>query len=169
MRSNRLLLAFSIQHQSLSASSIPPPLLFKQSENGPISSDDEAGHFYDLPTRLMLDTLAPTTDFRQLPFDFSCPTVKSELHKKVCQSCGIYFSSAKALQVHKRRPPRGGCLGPETFYSEDTSVEIDDIEDEDEDYTQWEKMIFEDESISVPIISLKEFLTPLFCNEDELI
>lgn len=37
-----------------------------------------------------------------MPYDFVCPSVQSDLKKKVCPTCGIYFTSQKSVQMHSR-------------------------------------------------------------------
>ena len=51
--------------------------------------------------RMAIGNLVPVTEFKQLPYDYYCPSVKN-LADRVCSVCGIYFPSKDAVDRHKR-------------------------------------------------------------------
>ncbi|CAF4347339.1 unnamed protein product, partial [Adineta steineri] len=57
------------------------------------------GRFFDLNQRLQLDSIIPTVN---VPYDYNCPSVQTELHKRTCPVCSLYHSSAAAMKRHKR-------------------------------------------------------------------
>ncbi|CAF4358375.1 unnamed protein product, partial [Adineta steineri] len=62
-------------------------------------SDDKEGHFFDLYQRLQLDNILPTVN---VPYDYNCPSVQTELHKQTCPVCSLYHSSTAAMKRHIR-------------------------------------------------------------------
>ncbi|CAF3717102.1 unnamed protein product [Rotaria sp. Silwood1] len=80
---------------------LPPPFPFKVSSNGISVADlgDKDGRFVDLYQRLQLDNILSTTN---VPYDYNCPSVQSELQKRTCPVCYLYHPSAAAMKRHKR-------------------------------------------------------------------
>ncbi|XP_033212141.1 uncharacterized protein LOC117169744 [Belonocnema kinseyi] len=37
-----------------------------------------------------------------MPYDFYCPTIKKDLNRRICQICGLYFTSKKNVKTHKQ-------------------------------------------------------------------
>lgn len=63
---------------------------------------NENAKFLPLSQRLTLKTLEPINheNFKEMPYDFHCPTVQSQLTGRVCATCGLYFASKKAMVSH---------------------------------------------------------------------
>ncbi|CAF4431153.1 unnamed protein product, partial [Adineta steineri] len=57
------------------------------------------GRFFDLYQRLQFDNILPTVN---VPYDYSCPSVQTELHKRTCPVYSLYHSSAAAMKQHTR-------------------------------------------------------------------
>jgi len=49
---------------------------------------------------LILHRLEPKTEFKQIPFDYFCPSIRDQLSKRICQKCGSYFPSQVAVKRH---------------------------------------------------------------------
>ncbi|CAF4366535.1 unnamed protein product [Adineta steineri] len=62
-------------------------------------SNDEEGRFFDLNQRLQLDNILLTVS---VPYDYNCPSVQTELHKRTCPVYSLYQSSTAAMKRHKR-------------------------------------------------------------------
>lgn len=62
--------------------------------------DKGTSKFSPFLVRLSVDLSPPLGGFDQMPYDFFCPSVQSDLKKKVCPTCGIYFTSHKVVQMH---------------------------------------------------------------------
>lgn len=62
--------------------------------------DKGTSKFSPFLVRLSVDLSPPLEGFDQMPYDFFCPSVQSDLKKKVCPTCGIYFTSHKIVQMH---------------------------------------------------------------------
>lgn len=39
-------------------------------------------------------------EFKEMPYDFYCPTVQTQLQGRVCSICGLYFATKKAVKSH---------------------------------------------------------------------
>ncbi|CAF1510185.1 unnamed protein product [Adineta steineri] len=61
-------------------------------------SNDKEGRFFDLYQRLQRDNILPTVN---VPYDYDCLSVQTELHKRTCPVCSVYHSSAAAMKRHK--------------------------------------------------------------------
>ncbi|CAG9584279.1 unnamed protein product [Danaus chrysippus] len=84
---------------------MPPPCPILQTPSKlvvPSLLDKGTSKFSPLLVRLSVDLLPPLEGFKQMPYDFFCPSVQSDLKKKVCPTCGIYFTSHKSVQMHCR-------------------------------------------------------------------
>ncbi|CAF4324668.1 unnamed protein product, partial [Adineta steineri] len=40
-----------------------------------------------------------------VPYDYNCLSVQTELHKRTCLMCSLYYSSSAAMKRHKRLHP----------------------------------------------------------------
>ena len=52
--------------------------------------------------RMAIYNLVPVTEFKQLPYDYYCPSVKN-LANRVCSVCGAYFPITAAVDRQKIR------------------------------------------------------------------
>ncbi len=71
---------------------------------GPVPSpvDSEDGRFGSLGQRFLLKRLDPVSKYQVLPFDYYCPSVQDKLAKRICKNCGLYFSTAFAMNSHRK-------------------------------------------------------------------
>jgi hypothetical protein len=83
---------------------IPPPVRYVLAESGPVSAPVGlvAGHFVFFEKRILLKCLDPKTAHPALPFDYYCPSVQDKLSKRVCDDCGLYFSTAIAMNSYRK-------------------------------------------------------------------
>lgn len=84
---------------------MPPPCPILQTPSKlvvPSLLDKGTSKFSPLLVRLSVDVSPSIEGFKQMPYDFFCPSVQSDLKKKVCPTCGIYFTSHKSVQMHCR-------------------------------------------------------------------
>ncbi|GBP08420.1 hypothetical protein EVAR_77123_1 [Eumeta japonica] len=84
---------------------IPPPCPILQTPSKlvvPSLLDKGTSKFSPLLVRLSVALSPPLEGFKQMPYNFFCPSVQSDLKKKVCPTCGIYFTSHKGVQMHCR-------------------------------------------------------------------
>ncbi|XP_063895457.1 uncharacterized protein LOC135118163 [Helicoverpa armigera] len=72
---------------------MPPPCPILQTPSKlvvPSLLDKGTSKFSPLLVRLSVDLSPPLEEFKQMPYDFFCPSVQFDLKKKVCPTCGIY-------------------------------------------------------------------------------
>lgn len=84
---------------------MPPPCPILQTPSKlvvPSLLDKGKSKFSPLLVRLSVNLSPPLEGFKQMPYDFFCPSVQSDLKKKVCPTCGIYFTSHRSVQMHCR-------------------------------------------------------------------
>ena len=55
------------------------------------------GTYGSLFHRIALRRLEPENGYKCMPFDMYCPSVKEQIPKRVCSSCGKYFASQAAV------------------------------------------------------------------------
>ena len=72
---------------------LPPPLPLSQSDDG-LVVNLESQNFASLFTTIFLGKkVLPPQAFKQfpksIPYDYACPTLQSELSKRVCSQCGL--------------------------------------------------------------------------------
>ena len=48
----------------------------------------------------MLPTMTYETFPHEIPYDFSCPSMKTWLHTRTCDTCGRYFGSKTTFDLH---------------------------------------------------------------------
>ena len=85
---------------------LPAPVPLRQLYEGPVvpkvndakSSDRFPGHW----ERIAVDSLVPETKYDDLPYDNYCPSVKTEVNRKVCKKCHIYHPSIAPLKRHQK-------------------------------------------------------------------
>ena len=95
----------------------PPPISVKQSKNGLSYSDDEllsrsldddnlsSGRYLSLFQNLSMgEAMLPTMVYekfpREIPYDLSCPSMKTWLQTRTCDACGRYFGSKSTFDLH---------------------------------------------------------------------
>lgn len=83
---------------------LPPPVSVGYNEDA--LTIKEQGHFMDLFGTLSLkDRLnAPLffKNFKEVPYDIMCPSVKEALQKRICKKCGLYGASLKYILSHQK-------------------------------------------------------------------
>lgn len=91
---------------------LPPPIPLVQTANGLDVPEEEAalvgtsGKFCSpFLTQLFLSSHGSriSRDFKSMPYDLFCPSVRSMLQKRVCSKCGIYHSSISGVLNHQRQ------------------------------------------------------------------
>jgi len=88
---------------------LTPPIPLLQTADGISSADTDigtSGKFCSLfLTQLVLSCNPPriARDFKVMPYDLYCPSVRSVLQKRVCRRCGTYHASISAVQIHQRQ------------------------------------------------------------------
>lgn len=86
----------------------PPPYLVEQDkETGFLvaaQGKTEDAKFLPLFQRLAFKTSDNTQfeGFTEMPYDFFCPTVQSQLDNRICSTCGLYFATKKAASAHMK-------------------------------------------------------------------
>ena len=63
--------------------------------------------FPGLWERTAVDNLVPETKYDVLPYDNYCPSVKTEVNRRVCKKCHIYHPSIACLKRHQKVCTRG--------------------------------------------------------------
>lgn len=84
---------------------LPPPCPILQTPSKlvvPSQLDKGSCKFSPLLVRLSVDLSPPLEGFKQMPYDFFCPSVQSDLKNRICATCGIYFTSHNSVQMHSR-------------------------------------------------------------------
>ena len=133
----------------------------------PSADSSKKLNFASLFLRISINLKTKCTGFRQMPFDFYCPSVQPHLKKRYCQECAKYFASMKSLknhtsQVHKksRQPKKDLEKIEKTISSDDADNDFDrnstEFVDDDES-----KLISNntEESEKIPVIkNIEEWL-----------
>ena len=101
--------------------------------------------------RMAIDNLVPVTEFKQLPYDYYCPSVKN-LTDRVCFVCGVYFPSKAAVDRLKRG---FGCVTKCKLPSQLNPVARPTLDDETENMGCEEN----EEDDVMPIITIADILT----------
>ena len=83
---------------------LPAPIPYLNTESGVHSSalQSTSGKYGSLFQRLALANVEPHHEFKVLPFDLFYPSVSAALHKRICNTCGKYFTSQTAVSAHTR-------------------------------------------------------------------
>ncbi|XP_041371065.1 uncharacterized protein LOC121384651 [Gigantopelta aegis] len=87
---------------------LPPPMPLSQTEDGLMCcTNDVTARFPSLFVHLVLgNSVLPTRTKNKfakgLPYDFACPSLQSELQKRICDRCGLYHASIKSMTSHSR-------------------------------------------------------------------
>ena len=95
---------------------------------------------------MTIDNLIPVTEFKELPYDYYCPSVKN-VADRVCSSCGIYYPSKVVVDRHRRG---FRCVTKHKLSNQLIPVARPSLGDEIED-TQCEDDVF-------PVITIQDIL-----------
>lgn len=83
---------------------LPPPYILIQNSNrleAPSFEMNGKNKFAPILLRLSLP-LKPCLDkFKEMPYDFFCPSVQTELADRTCKVCSLYFATKKSAKYHK--------------------------------------------------------------------
>lgn len=84
---------------------IPPPYPIIQTQEGlaiPLPSENKNTNFANLFTRLAFkdSPIMYSISKKQIPYDLYCPSVSSDIDRRVCLQCGTYFASITAADKH---------------------------------------------------------------------
>ncbi len=112
----------------------------------------------DLWQTVAAQALVPNNGLRETPYDTYCPSLKTEVKKRTCADCGVYFPSQAAIQRHRRG---GGCYIPVESDEEFDEPDLVDSASEDEEDDG------DDEDDRAPILNIFEMLAgSAFMDED---
>lgn len=80
--------------------------------------------------------IAPQYDhFNEIPYDFYCPSLCSDLKlivERTCKECGLYFCSKKAVTLHKNSLVHQKLLGTTSWQEEEEKEKEENKEQERE-------------------------------------
>lgn len=80
---------------------LPPPYPISQSSEGlTVPNVNTKNKFSSLLLRLSLKTKPACKNFKQIPYDYFCPSIKSNLSQRICNICGLYHASCKSKDLH---------------------------------------------------------------------
>ena len=154
---------------------LPPPVQINQSEDG-LCFSTNSGHYAPL---FLLQTLIPTLqkefkDDEEIPYDYSCPSIKKDITKKTCKKCKIYFASITYLKEHEKccavvsslpkiRPVRIAAKRRRELLAIISN-------EEEQEYAEWlDEDMVDTDYVSIPSFeSSKECSAPVFSVEDHL-
>ncbi|XP_023240195.1 uncharacterized protein LOC111638679 [Centruroides sculpturatus] len=73
---------------------------------------DEDARFMHLFQRLNLESfvLSQTGNQNNLPYDYFCPTIQSQIKERTCFTCHMYFASKKKISEHKKLTNHKVCF-----------------------------------------------------------
>lgn len=75
-----------------------------------------------------------TQDLEKLPYDYFCPSIKSEITRRTCKICGIYFCSLKAVKAHQKIHTKDASENDKLNFDNsfaNCEKEVPDVEKED--------------------------------------
>ena len=132
---------------------LPAPVPTRLEKNGRIIPEKKSVKAEDtfvenLWHRMAIDNLVAVTEFKELPYDYYCPSVKN-VADRVCSSCGVYYPSKAAVDRHRRG---FGCVTKHKLPNQLIPVARPSLGDEIED-TQCE-----DDDDVMPIITIEDIL-----------
>lgn len=83
---------------------LPPPYPITQVDGHPMVPDPEEHDGKSFAPFLIRHCLPiqPLHAFISMPYDLYCPSVRGDLEKRCCSTCGIYFSSITRAAEHQR-------------------------------------------------------------------
>lgn len=123
--------------------------------------------------------LMPSVKWKEVPYDFFCPSVQSKLDSRIC-SCGKYFSSVTSLKAH--RSLKKGCesftpsIKAGRILAQKENEKLIVVNYDGEDDIEWVydvdldddgKIFIEPESLENEIYDLEKVLAPIWEDEEE--
>ena len=87
---------------------LPTPVPIVQTLHGIMAPEPEdvmdSKAFGGLYRQIALADIVPkaAAAYEQLPYDIYCPSVATKLNSRICQTCGLYMSSNKAVKLHNK-------------------------------------------------------------------
>lgn len=159
---------------------LPSPIPLHQSDTGIIASSKEPFQFCSLfaSYSISINSILPSSDltFNIQPYDIFCPSVQTVIKERICQKCGLYFSSIIMLKEHKLihkqlietskiRPKRIAAKRQrELMAIICNNLNDEDCEWLDEDHINTEGLIIPDEIetnslIDMPLVNINDHLT----------
>ncbi|XP_071575574.1 uncharacterized protein [Temnothorax nylanderi] len=166
---------------------IPPPCPLQQTKtlDIPLPKDSANANFCPLFVQLSLNIEIPSRpDFILTPYDFYCPTVQTQLNKRTCPTCGLYFASNKNVKSHcqlvhkyqcarteklqpikliRRRAGQSLCLTP---YTNNNVYDIEWYEDDEIDVERLEEPEEQNNEPVIPVInSISDWLVSPWINK----
>lgn len=83
---------------------LPPPYPITQVDGHPTIPDPEEHDGKSFAPFLIRHCLSiqPSHAFINMPYDLYCPSVRADLEKRCCSTCGSYFSSITRAAQHRR-------------------------------------------------------------------
>lgn len=116
----------------------PYPLIhsYKLKEKTTILTDSMIPEFIDgvkykfasLTLRQCIDLKPKDEKWKFIPFDFYCPSVHTQLARRVCKECKLYFASIKSATAHKKimhKKKKSEILTLENVIDSDSSEELE--------------------------------------------
>ena len=141
---------------------LPAPVQFRQDPGGPtvppVSPVKTTDCYADLWQCISVNNLVPLNDYEILPYDMYCPKVNSAVKQRVCNLCGIYFTSIAAVKRCK-----AGKGFEEAEYDDEEGS--DDEEEQRNNYTEVELVDGENECPALNIFELLQ--NPTFVEDDD--
>ena len=87
---------------------LPPPLPLNQSKDKGLSVFMGKDSLASYPSIFVLKSLhkdilpRSAAKFKEVPYDFACPSVQDKLTSRVCKACGLYHASVRSLKEHTK-------------------------------------------------------------------
>jgi len=102
---------------AISSRFLPPPIPLCHSKEG-LEVTDRSDHekhvfpglFVALAFNFKENLPRSAGTFKQLPYDFYCPSVQPIISERICKVCGIYFASKVMLQKHSSEHKKSQVL-----------------------------------------------------------
>ena len=147
---------------------LPAPVQFRPDPGSPtvppVSQVKTTDLYADLWQRIAVTNLVPLTDYKILPYDMYCPSVRSAVKQRVCNLCGIYFPSIAAVKRHKAGD---GC--EEAEYNDKEGSNDGDIFEEEEGRNDDTEVEIVDGENECPVVNIFELLqNPIFVEDDDV-
>ena len=140
---------------------IPFPLI--QGPNGliiPKPNEHNVKNFASFLLRQSLRIVSPYDRFRKLPYAMHCPSLQSTsalMAGRICNECGLYFCSKKAVTIHKtslhKKKTKKTIDNRPVTEAENDENDTNDIHDADIDQLKGNKLINED---SIAFVSIQK-------------
>lgn len=96
--------------------------------------------FASLTLRQSIDMKPVDEKLKFIPFDYYCPSVHTQISRRVCKECQMYFASIKSLTAHKKcmhKRKKREIISrniTDSEFSEPEEFEHQDIEQENQEF-----------------------------------